>query len=140
MSDPQQQPRNRGNGVPQQTGGWRRVVNATRFSWAGLGYAWREESAFRQELVLALLLAPVALWLGGSAVERALMIGSLMLVLMAELLNSAIEAVVDRVSAEHHPLAGAAKDLGSATVFIGLWNVIIIWAIIAWQRLPELLA
>lgn len=137
MNDPAQQARNRGSGVPQQTGGWRRIANATRFSWAGLRYAWREESAFRQELVLALLLAPAALWLGGSAVERALMIGSLMLVLMAELLNSAIEAVVDRAGTEQHALAGAAKDLGSATVFIGLWNVIIIWALILWQRLPD---
>jgi diacylglycerol kinase (ATP) len=123
--------------VAQQSGGWRRVVNASNYSWAGLRYAWREESAFRQELVLALLLAPAALWLGGSAVERALMIGSLMLVLMAELLNSAIEAVVDRAGTGQHPLAGAAKDLGSATVFIGLWNVIIIWGLILWQRLPE---
>jgi len=136
---PPQQPRNRGSGESQQTGGWRRVVNATRFSWAGLRYAWREESAFRQELVLALILAPVGVWLGGSAVERALLLGCLMLVLMAELLNSAIEAVVDRAGTERHPLAGAAKDLGSATVFIGLWNVFIIWVLIGWQRLPELL-
>lgn len=124
--------------MPQQTGGLRRVLNATRFSWAGLRYAWREESAFRQELVLALMLAPAALWLGQSAVERALMIGSLMLVLMAELLNSAIEAVVDRGGTGQDPLAGAAKDLGSATVFIGLWVVIITWALILWPQLRAL--
>jgi len=132
--------RNRGDGAAQQTRGWRRVVNATRFSWLGLRFAWREESAFRQELSLALLMAPAALWLGGSAVERALMIGCLFLVLIVELLNSAIEAVVDRIGSERHPLSGVAKDLGSAAVFMSLWTVITIWGVILWQRLPEMLS
>ena len=132
-------PRNRGNGEPQQAGGWRRVVNATRFSWAGLKFAWRHESAFRQELTLALLMAPVALWLGSSAIERALLLGCLLLVIIVELLNSSIEAVVDRVGTEHHPLSGVAKDLGSAAVFVALINVIVIWSLILWPQLQELL-
>jgi len=136
---PQPTQRNRGDGAVQQVSGWRRVVNATHYSWLGLRYAWREESAFRQELTLALLMAPLALWLGGSAVQRALLIGCLFVVVITELLNSALEAVVDRVGSERHPLSGVAKDLGSAAVFVALCNVIAVWGIIAWQRLPQLL-
>jgi diacylglycerol kinase (ATP) len=133
-------PRNRGGGATTQTRGWRRVVNATRYSLAGLRYAWGHESAFRQELILALLMAPAALWLGATAVERALLIGCLFLVLIVEVLNSSIEAVVDRVGAERHPLSGLAKDLGSAAVFLSLGNVITIWGLVLWTRLPELIS
>lgn len=107
---------------------------------AGLRYAWLNESAFRQELSLALMMMPLAWWLGGSAVERALMIGCLFLVLMVELINSAVEAVVDRVGVERHSLSGIAKDLGSAAVFVSLCDVIVIWGTILWYRIPELLA
>jgi len=133
-------PRNRGGGATTQTQGWRRVVNATVYSVAGLRYAWRNESAFRQELILALIMAPTALWLGAGAVERALLIGCLFLVLIVELLNSSIEAVVDRVGTERHPLSGLAKDLGSAAVFLSLGNVITIWGLVLWTRVPELLS
>jgi len=114
--------------------GLRRVVNATRFSIAGLIAAWRNEAAFRQECALALVLVPVAFWLGRSAVERSLLIGSCALVLIVELLNSAIEAVVDRIGTERHDLSGRAKDLGSAAVFVSLVLVVIVWALVAYSR------
>jgi diacylglycerol kinase (ATP) len=110
--------------------GLRRVWNALGYSWSGLRAALRHEDAFRQELLLATVLVPVAFWLGHDALSRALMIGSLLLVLIVELLNSAIEATVDRVSLEHHKLAKRAKDIGSAAVFIALANVLCIWALL----------
>ena len=116
-------------GKPGNTG-IRRIINATGFSMLGLYAAFKHEAAFRQELALCLILAPLAIWLGETAVERSLMIGSLMLVLIVELLNSAVEAVVDRVSNEQHELSGRAKDIGSAAVFISLANVTVIWALI----------
>jgi len=87
-----------------------------------------------------MVMAPAALWLGATAVERALLIGCLFLVLIVELLNSSIEAVVDRVGTERHPLSGLAKDLGSAAVFLSLGNVITIWGLVLWTRLPELIS
>jgi diacylglycerol kinase (ATP) len=120
-------------GKPGNTG-LRRIVNATFFSLAGLRAAWRDESAFRQELLLCMVLIPTGVWLGRTAVERALLIGSCMIVLIVELLNSGIEAVVDRVGAEHHRLSGQAKDLGSAAVFLSLLLVLVIWGLIAWER------
>jgi diacylglycerol kinase (ATP) len=120
-------------GKPGNTG-LRRIVNATFFSMAGLRAAWLHESAFRQETLLCVVLVPTAFWLGQTAVERALLIGSCLLVLIVELLNSGIEAVVDRVGAEHHELSGQAKDLGSAAVFLSLMLVLAIFGLIAWQR------
>jgi diacylglycerol kinase (ATP) len=114
--------------------GLRRVVDATFFSLAGLRAAWRDEAAFRQELVLAIVLVPAALWLGRTAVERALLIGSCFIVLIVELLNTALENVVDRVGREPHPLAGKAKDLGSAAVFVSLALVLVTWGLVAWAR------
>ncbi|MFZ1827872.1 MAG: diacylglycerol kinase [Candidatus Competibacteraceae bacterium] len=110
--------------------GWRRLVNATGYSWAGLKAAWRNEEAFRQEGLLCATLVPLALWLGDSAVERALLIGSLLLVVIVELLNSGIEAVVDRIGLERHELSGRAKDIGSAAVFVALLNAGLIWLLI----------
>jgi diacylglycerol kinase (ATP) len=110
--------------------GLRRVWNAMGYSWSGLRAALRHEDAFRQELLLATVLVPVALWWGHDGIGRALMIGSLLLVLIVELLNSAVEATVDRVSLEHHKLAKRAKDIGSAAVFIALGNVLCIWALV----------
>ena len=107
--------------------GLRRVLNATHYSLSGLAAAARHEDAFRQELILFVLLTPVALWLGDTGVERALMIGSLILVLIVELLNSAVEATVDRISFENHRLAKRAKDIGSAAVMLSLVNAGVVW-------------
>jgi len=114
--------------------GFKRIVNATCFSLAGLRAAWRHEAAFRQECALALLLLPAAIWLGQTAVERALLIGSCWLVLIVELLNSAVEATVDRVGPEPNELSGRAKDLGSASVFVSLALAALIWGLIAFER------
>jgi diacylglycerol kinase (ATP) len=120
-------------GKPGNTG-LRRIVNATFFSLAGLRAAWLHESAFRQETLLCVVLIPAAFWVGRTAVERSLLIGSCLLVLIVELLNSGVEAVVDRVGDEHHDLAGRAKDLGSAAVFVSLALVLVVWGFIAWAR------
>jgi diacylglycerol kinase (ATP) len=120
-------------GKPGNTG-IRRIINATFFSLAGLRAAWRHESAFRQETLLCVVLIPTAFWLGQTAVERSLLIGSCLLVLIVELLNSGVEAVVDRVGHEHHDLAGRAKDMGSAAVFVSLALVLVVWGLIAWSR------
>jgi len=116
--------------------GLTRVLFATRHSADGLAAAWRHESAFRQELVLALLMLPAALWLGTSWVERALLIGSVLLVLIVELLNSGIEAAVDRISMDLHDLSKRAKDYGSAAVLLSLLWCGGVWAVAIWNRLP----
>lgn len=118
----------------QKATGLRRVVNATGYSLAGLATAWRGEAAFRQEAMLLLILLPCAFLLGRSALERGLLISVCLVVLIAELLNSAIESVVDRIGTERHPLAGAAKDLGSAAVFVGLVMVVLVWGLVAYER------
>lgn len=112
--------------------GLRRVRNALGYSLAGMRAAYVNEDAFRQEALLAALLIPLALYLPVSGVGRALMIGSILLVLMVELLNSAIEATVDRISLENHPLAKRAKDIGSAAVFFALANALAVWACVLW--------
>ena len=117
-----------------QNTGLRRIVNATFFSLAGLRAAWCNEAAFRQECLLALVMTPTALWVGRTAVERALLIGSCWLVLIVELLNSGIEAVVDRVGTDHHRLSGRAKDLGSAAVFVSLALTALVWGLVIWER------
>ena len=94
----------------------------------------RHEDAFRQELILAAVLVPVAFWIGAGAVQKALLVGSVLLVLIVELLNSAVEATVDRISFENHRLAKRAKDIGSAAVMVALLNAAIIWALIVIQR------
>ena len=114
--------------------GLRRVINAAGYSFCGLRAAWRTEAAFRQELILVVILVPLALVLGNNGLERALLISVCMVVLVAELLNSAIEAVVDRIGSEHHPLAGAAKDLGSAAVFVSLVMVAMVWGLVLYER------
>ena len=115
--------------------GVRRIVNAMFFSLAGLRTAWRSEAAFRQECVLAIIMIPLGVWLGDNAVERVLLIGSCLLVLIVELLNTAVEFVVDRVGTDHHELSGRAKDLGSAAVFVSLALVLVTWGLIGWQKL-----
>jgi len=111
-----------------------RVLHATGYSWSGLRTAYRNESAFRQETALALVLVPAAFWLGRNWVETALLAGSVLLVLIVELLNSAIEAAIDRISFELHDLSKLAKDFGSAAVMLALLLCGGIWAAALWQR------
>ena len=111
-----------------------RVLRATKFSAQGLSAAWKNEAAFRQELLLVVVLLPIGLWLGQTALERAVLIGCLLLVLVVELINSAIEAAIDRHGDEHHELSGRAKDMGSAAVFISLVLVAVVWGLIAAER------
>ena len=110
--------------------GVRRLLNAVRYSVQGFASAYRHEEAFRQEVALAALLTATALLVRVTGFERALMLTSVMLVLVVELLNSAIEAAVDRVSFENHRLAKRAKDIGSAAVFVALANVVMVWGAI----------
>ncbi|MDH3614463.1 MAG: diacylglycerol kinase [Gammaproteobacteria bacterium] len=114
--------------------GIRRILRATKFSAQGFAQAWQHEAAFRQELILIVVLTPVGVWLGRTPVEWAILFTSLLLVLIVELLNSAIEAAIDRHGDEHHELSGRAKDFGSGAVFISLVIVIVIWSAIAYQR------
>ena len=107
--------------------GLKRMINAYHFSIAGLKAAWKHEAAFRQEIILLIIAIPCALWLGESGVEILLLIGCIVLILLVELLNSAIEAVVDRIGLEQHELSGRAKDIASAAVTLS-----IIWAMITW--------
>lgn len=119
---------------PRDTG-LRRIWKATRYSLQGLSAAWQHESAFRQELVLGLILLPISFWIANSWVEVAVLMGVCFLVLIVELLNSAIEAVVDRVGHEHHDLAGQAKDMGSAAVMLSLILAAGTWVLIGTHNL-----
>lgn len=110
--------------------GLRRIVLATRYSLEGVLAALKGEAAFRQELALAVVLVPLGLWLGHDGAQRALLAGSVLLVLIVELLNSALEAAVDRISQERHPLAKRAKDLGSAAVMLSLALAGLVWLLI----------
>ena len=110
--------------------GLTRLLNAIGYSIKGFQSAFRHEDAFRQEVLLAAVLIPVALWLPNTNPDRALMIASVLLVLIVELLNSAIEAAVDRISLENHRLAKRAKDIGSAAVFLSLVNAAVVWALV----------
>ncbi len=115
--------------------GWRRLLDATGFSIKGLRAAWGHEAAFRQELVVVLILLPIAFWLGQTFTQRALLIFSLLTVLMVELLNSAVETAIDRMGDELHELSGRAKDMGSAAVMISLVAAGVVWGLIAIERL-----
>ncbi len=111
-----------------------RILRAAKFSSQGLASAWKNEAAFRQELLLVIVLLPAAVWLGQTALERAVLIGCLFLVLIVELINSAIEAAIDRHGDEIHELSGRAKDMGSAAVLISLLLVAVVWGLIAAER------
>lgn len=116
-----------------QKGSGRGIIHlfqALRWSFLGLGAAFRHEEAFRQELVVCAIMIPLGFWLGESGTDRALLVGSLVVVLMAEVFNSAVEAAVDRIGEEHHPLSGRAKNLGSAAVFLSLINAGVIWLLV----------
>jgi diacylglycerol kinase (ATP) len=110
--------------------GIRRIIRAAGFSWKGFVSVFKNEAAFRQELGLTLLLVPLAFWLTKDPVERALMVGFWLLVPLTEMVNSAIEAVVDRISDEYHPLAGVAKDVGSAAVVYAMLVASVVWGIL----------
>ena len=113
-----------------------RLIAATRHSADGLAAAWRGEAAFRQETWLALVLLPNAYWLGTTWLERAVLIAVVGLVLIVELLNTAVEVVVDRISVEQHPLSGRAKDVASAAVMLSLVLCAAVWGMALWQRWP----
>ncbi len=113
------------------------VLKAFQYSVQGLRAAFRYEEAFRLELLACLFMIPFGLWLGRSAVEHALLFSSLLLVLIVELVNSAIEAIVDRISVEQHQLSGRAKDIGSAAVFLSLFYVAVVWGGLLLGRLVE---
>lgn len=115
--------------------GLRRLILAAGYSIKGLRSAWCQEAAFRQELILTLVLLPIALWLDFSIVERLLLIAVLILVLVVELLNSAIEAAIDRIGPEFHELSGQAKDLGSAAVLLSLLLTAVVWLSLLWSHL-----
>ena len=114
--------------------GPKQIYKALIWSFKGLHAGWTFEASFRLEVYVCIILFPLGLWIGHGAVEKALLSGSLLLVLSAELLNSAVEAVVDKVSPEFHELAGRAKDMGSAAVFLLMANVLLCWTLILWQR------
>ena len=115
--------------------GPKQIYKAFIWSLKGMRAGWQFEASFRLEVYLTIILFPLGLWIGHGGVEKALMCGSILLVLSAELLNSAVEAVVDKVSPEFHELAGRAKDMGSAAVFLLMVNVILCWTLILSQRL-----
>lgn len=118
----------------QKPRGITRILRAASASWLGLSGAFREEAAFRQELALSLVVIPLGLWLGHTGVERALLVAPMLLVLVVELLNSAIEATVDRIGLERHVLAGLAKDIGSAAVLMSFILLGIVWLLVLTGR------
>ena len=113
----------------------RHILNAFVYSFAGLKAAWKNELAFRGEAIVIAVMIPVGIWLGRTPVERALLIGSCLAILVTELLNSSVEAIVDRIGPERHELSKRAKDLGSAAEFISMISAAVIWALIAYDRL-----
>ena len=117
-----------------ETTGLSRIVRALGYSLTGLHDCFRHEAAFRQEVFAALLIIPAGLWIGGNGVERALLVGSWLLVMVVELLNSAVEATVDRFGPEHHALSGRAKDMASAAVFIVIGLAALVWGLILLPR------
>jgi diacylglycerol kinase (ATP) len=110
------------------------VFKAMLYSFKGLKAAFRHEEAFRLELLACIVMFPLGLWLGATGIEKAMLVGSLLFVLIVELLNSAVETVVDRIGTEHHTLSGRAKDIGSAAVFMALVNVAVVWGLVLYQR------
>ena len=110
--------------------GIKRLANAFTFSVAGTLAAFKHEDAFRQEVILSIVLIPLAIYLGQTAIEQALMITSILLIIIVELLNSSVEATVDRISVKRHKLSKRAKDIGSAAVFFSLVNATVIWFLI----------
>lgn len=112
--------------------GLTRLINALGYSLDGIAAAWKNEAAFREEVLLAAIAIPLAFYFGRSGVERALLVGSIVFILIVEILNSAVEAVVNKASPEKHDLAKRAKDMGSAAVLFSLINAALIWACVLW--------
>lgn len=121
--------------MANQATGLTRVIKAAGYSYKGLTAAWQNEAAFRQELVATVVAIIVAVWLDVGVIARILLIGSVLLVMIVEILNSAIEAVVDRVGTEYHELSGRAKDMGSAAVSLAIILALFVWASVLWQHL-----
>lgn len=121
--------------MANNTTGLTRIVKAAHYSSQGLRAAWQHEAAFRQEAIAAIVAIIIACWLDVETVPRILMIGSVVLVVIVEILNSAIEAVVDRIGQERHPLAGRAKDMGSAAVLLTIILALFVWIALLWQHL-----
>ncbi|MFC1535423.1 diacylglycerol kinase [Thermodesulfobacteriota bacterium] len=121
--------------IKNRTKGIGRLINAFRFSVDGFKAAWKNEEAFRQEIILAILVFPAGLWLGTTGTQRALLVGIYFIIPLTELLNSAIESIVDRMGSERHVLSGRAKDLGSAAVLLSICIAIIVWGLIICERL-----
>ncbi len=115
--------------------GLQRLLAATQCSCAGLVSAWRNEEAFRQEVVVAVVLIPAAFWVGTNTAETLLLIGVVFLVLIVELINSAVESTIDRIGKDHHPLSGRAKDISSAAVALSLVMALATWGLLVWDRL-----
>ncbi|MCC6203147.1 MAG: diacylglycerol kinase [Gammaproteobacteria bacterium] len=114
--------------------GLRRLRNATRFSLSGLRDAWRHEPSFRFEVQLFALAVPLTFWLGDNVIEYCLLLGSFLILMLTELLNSGIESLSDRISTEHHELSRRAKDLGSAAVFLGIMLVLLVWGMLLCEK------
>lgn len=110
------------------------LVHSTRYSWKGLNAAFRNEAAFRQEVGITAVMLPFAWWIGEGPLSWLLLVGSLFFVLIVELLNSAIENVVDRIGTEHHVLSGRAKDIGSAAVMLSLIMAGLTWGLLGWEK------
>jgi len=110
--------------------GFTRIVKASQYSWQGLCAAYKHEAAFRQELWASVILIPLGLWLGQNGVEKAMLVGTVILLPLVEILNSAIEAVIDRIGEERHELSGRAKDMGSAAVAIAIVLLIVVWVLV----------
>jgi diacylglycerol kinase (ATP) len=119
---------------PENENIFRHIQNALIYSWAGFKAAWENEMAFRTEVIVIALMMPIGIWIGETAVQWALLIGSSLLVLITELLNSAVEKVVDRIGPEHHILSKQAKDLGSAAAAVSMLTAVIVWGLIAYER------
>ncbi|ENU1228706.1 MULTISPECIES: diacylglycerol kinase [Providencia] len=120
--------------MASQVKGFTRVIKAAGYSLKGLKAAWVNEAAFRQESVAAIIAIFIAFYLDISYIDRILLVSSVVLVAIVELLNSAVEAVVDRIGSEYHELSGRAKDIGSAAVFVSIGLALFIWALVLWQR------
>lgn len=116
--------------LPEPKKGIARLLAATQYSLAGIRWAWVHEEAFRIEALLFVVLTPIGLWLGENNIERVLLVAVLVLVILVELLNSAVEALVDRIGSDYHMLSGAAKDIGSAAVLISLALVVFVWGML----------
>ncbi|ALB64262.1 Diacylglycerol kinase [Cronobacter condimenti 1330] len=121
--------------MANNTTGLTRIIKAAGYSWKGLRAAWKNEAAFRQEGVAVIIAILIACWLDVDPITRVLLIGSATMVMIVEILNSAIEAVVDRIGPEFHELSGRAKDMGSAAVLLSIILALVVWGTLLWQHL-----